>query len=91
MSAGEEVGSLVCMLMVLLGGGGRLGGRGGGRKGREPPFIHHMVQPRVDSRHFRNLTTTPKLAANHNSSTWCRFGDYILRWNSFFKSPPQFG
>lgn len=72
-------------------GRGEAGRKRRGRKGREPPFIHHMVQPRVDSRHFRNLTTTPKLAANHNSSTWCRFGDYILRWDSLLKSPPQFG
>lgn len=25
--------------------------------GWEPPFIHHMVKPRLRSRHFRNLTT----------------------------------
>lgn len=44
--------------------------------GWEPPFIHHMVKPRLNSRHFRNLTTTPKLLANHNRSTWLRFSDY---------------
>lgn len=47
--------------------------------GWEPPFIHHMVKPRVYSRHFRNLTTIPKLLANHNSSTWlCFLGLYVL-------------
>lgn len=44
--------------------------------GWEPPFIHHMVKLRLNSRHFRNLTTTPKLLANHNRSTWLRFLDY---------------
>lgn len=38
--------------------------------GWEPPFIHHMVTPRLRSRHFRNLTTIHKLLASHNSSTW---------------------
>lgn len=50
--------------------------------GWEPPFIHHMVKPRVYSRHFRNLTTIPKLVANHNSSTWlCTF--LITRLSSY--------
>lgn len=44
--------------------------------GWEPPFIHHMVKPRAYSRHFRNLTTIPKLVANQNSSTWLHFLDY---------------
>lgn len=39
MSAGEEVGSLVCMLMVLLGGGeGWEEEEGGGRGGSRPSF-----------------------------------------------------
>ena len=52
--------------------------------GWEPPFIHHMVKPRVYSRHFRNLTTIPKLLANHNSSTWlCFLGIIRLSCYSF--------
>lgn len=60
--------------------------------GWEPPFIHHMVKPRLNSRHFRNLTTTPKLLANHNRSTWLRFSDYPPeRELSFVSSlPPVF-
>lgn len=55
--------------------------------GWEPPFIHHMVKPRVYSRHFRNLTTIPKLIANHNSSTWlCFLGLYVLAVTHFVKS-----
>lgn len=59
--------------------------------GWEPPFIHHMVKPRVYSRHFRNLTTTLKLLANHNRSTWLCFLDYPP-WPelSFVKSFPLF-
>ncbi len=59
--------------------------------GWEPPFIHHMVKPRLYSRHFRNLTTIPKLLADHNSSTWmCFFGLYVLGCYSICEvlSPP---